>query len=178
MPRYTMTTARGAALLLGTLALLACGNQAPDAHAEHEHATAAAAADVAANSDAAPQDGPLVVVYKSPTCGCCSKWVDHMRAAGFRLEVHDVDNLAAIKAQHGVTHDLQSCHTALVDGYVFEGHVPAEDIRRFLAERPEYAGLAVPGMPMGSPGMEGPYKDRYDVVAFRRDGTRVVYASH
>lgn len=183
MARDTMTTARAAALLLGSLALLACGNQAPDAQGGQESAAlaapaAAAAADAAANADAAPQDSPLVVVYKSPTCGCCAKWVDHMRAAGFRLEVHDTDNVNAIKTQHGVTRDLQSCHTALVDGYVLEGHVPAEVIRRFLAERPMFAGLAVPGMPMGSPGMEGGRKDRYDVVAFRRDGTKEVYSSH
>ena len=180
MARDTMTTARGAALLLGTLALLACGSQAPapNAQAGHDHAAAAAAADVAANADAAPQDSPLVVVYKSPTCGCCAKWVEHMREAGFRLEVHDVADVGPIKTQHGVTADLQSCHTALADGYVFEGHVPAEVIRRFLSERPMFAGLAVPGMPMGSPGMEGPYKDRYDVIAFRRDGTREVYSSH
>ena len=182
MPRDTMMTARAAALLLGSLALLACGNRAPDAQSGQEPATlpvaAAAATDAAADLDAAPQDTPLVVVYKSPTCGCCAKWVDHMREAGFRLEVHDVDDVTPIKTQHGVTADLQSCHTALVDGYVFEGHVPAEVIRRFLAERPMFAGLAVPGMPMGSPGMEGPRKDRYDVVAFRRDGTREVYSSH
>ncbi|HEX7090828.1 MAG TPA: DUF411 domain-containing protein [Longimicrobiales bacterium] len=182
MPRDTMTTARAAALLLGSLALLACGNRAPDAQAGQEPATLpatpAAAADAAANGDAAPQDSPLVVVYKSPTCGCCAKWVEHMREAGFRLEVHDTADVSAIKAQHGVTRDLQSCHTALVDGYVLEGHVPAEVVRRFLAERPMFAGLAVPGMPMGAPGMEGPRKDRYDVVAFRRDGTREVYSSH
>jgi hypothetical protein len=206
MPRDMLTMARAAALLLGSLALLACGNQAPgtqpgqepatppvaaaaptdaaaDRHA-HAHTHAAtdagtdAAAAVATAGDAAPQDSPLVVVYKSPTCGCCAKWVDHMREAGFRLEVHDVDNLTSIKAQHGVAVDLQSCHTALVDGYVLEGHVPAEVVRRFLAERPMFAGLAVPGMPMGSPGMEGPYKERYDVIAFRRDGTRQVYSSH
>ena len=178
MARDTMMTARAAALLLGSLALLACGNQAPDAQAGQEPAPVAAAADAAANGDAAAQDAPLVVVYKSPTCGCCAKWVDLMREAGFRLEVHDTDNVNAVKVQHGVTHDLQSCHTALVDGYVLEGHVPAEVVRRFLAERPMFAGLAVPGMPMGSPGMEGPYKDRYDVIAFRRDGAREVYSSH
>lgn len=177
MPRDTMTTARTAALLLGSLALFACGNQAPNAHAGHEHA-AATAADVAANADAAPQDSPLVVVYKGPTCGCCSKWVDHMRAAGFRLEVHDVADVTPIKTQHGVTYDLQSCHTALVDGYVFEGHVPAEDIRRFLAERPDYAGLAVPGMPMGSPGMEGPVRQPYNVIAFIKDGKLKVFNRH
>jgi hypothetical protein len=118
-----------------------------------------------------------MVVYKSPTCGCCAAWVDHIEANGFRVEVRDTANLAPIKARHGVPGKLESCHTALVDGYVVEGHVPADLIVRMLRERPDAAGLAVPGMPMGSPGMEGPYKDRYDVLTFRRDGSTQVYAT-
>ncbi|MBW7850752.1 MAG: DUF411 domain-containing protein [Rhodospirillales bacterium] len=107
-----------------------------------------------------------VVVYKSPYCGCCAKWVDHMRANGFSVAVREVEDVAPVKAAHGVAPSLESCHTAVVDGYVVEGHVPAGDVKRLLAERPRVRGLAVPGMPSGSPGMEGPTKDSYDVVAF------------
>ena len=119
-----------------------------------------------------------VTVYKTSTCGCCVAWGRHLEANGFQVAVKELDDLTAVKQAHGITRELASCHTATVEGYVIEGHVPASDIHRLLKERPQVAGLAVPGMPMGSPGMEGPYKDRYDVVAFRRDGTRVVYASH
>lgn len=118
-----------------------------------------------------------MVVYKSPTCGCCAAWVDHVQANGFRVEVRDTANLAPVKARHGVPANLESCHTALVDGYVVEGHVPADLIVRMLRERPDVAGLAVPGMPVGSPGMEGPYKDRYDVLTFKGDGSTQVYAT-
>lgn len=107
-----------------------------------------------------------VVVYKSPYCGCCAKWVDHMRANGFSVAVREVEDVAPVKAAHGISPSLESCHTAVVDGYVVEGHVPAADVKRLLAERPRVRGLAVPGMPNGSPGMEGPTEDPYDVVAF------------
>ena len=119
----------------------------------------------------------LVTVYKSPTCGCCTKWVDHIREAGFRVEVRDTPNVEPVKTEHGLPEHLASCHTALVGGYVVEGHVPADVIRRLLRERPEVAGIAVPGMPMGSPGMEGPSKDPYQVVAFGKDGGTSVYES-
>lgn len=117
-----------------------------------------------------------VVVYKSPTCGCCAAWVDHMRQAGFRVRAVDTGNLAATKAELGVDPALQSCHTAVVDGYVVEGHVPADVVRRLLRERPDVAGLAVPGMPVGSPGMEGPDPRPYDVLAFTEDGAARVFA--
>lgn len=117
-----------------------------------------------------------VVVYKTPTCGCCSQWVDHLREAGFEVETHDMDDLGRIKSLNGVPRKLSSCHTALVNGYVVEGHVPAPAIRRLLDERPEVAGLAVPGMPIGSPGMEqGSRKDPYDVIAFDREGKTAVF---
>lgn len=122
--------------------------------------------------------GPEMVVYRSPTCGCCTAWVEHMRDAGFRVRVEDRSNLAPVKAEMGVPHDLSSCHTARVDGYVVEGHVPAEDVRRLLAERPDVRGLAVPGMPVGSPGMEGPRPEPYAVVAFDGEGGREVFARH
>lgn len=120
--------------------------------------------------------GPGVVqVYKTPTCGCCSGWVDHLREQGFVVEVQDLSNLDAVKASLGVDSDLMSCHTATVNGYVVEGHVPAGSIRRLLDERPAVAGIAAPGMPIGSPGMEGPNPDAYDVVAFDRSGGRSVF---
>ena len=127
-----------------------------------------------------PADATTIQVYKTPTCGCCSEWIEHLRDAGFRVEATDLTDLTAIKTEHGVTRDLASCHTAFVGDYVIEGHVPAQDIRRLLEERPEIAGLAVPGMPMGSPGMEHPDPSRheaYDVVAFGPQG-RGVFASH
>ena len=122
--------------------------------------------------------GPTrITVYKTPTCGCCAKWVDHMKAAGFAPTVHDLPELSAIKAKHGIPANLQSCHTALVDGYVVEGHIPADVVQKLLKERPKVAGIAVPGMPMGSPGMEqGDLKDPYDVLAFDLSGNTKVFA--
>ena len=119
-------------------------------------------------------EAETVVVYKSPTCGCCKAWVTHMRENGFRVEVHEQYNVTPVKNELGVPGRLRSCHTAKVGGYVIEGHVPADQVKRLLEEKPDVTGLAVPGMPMGSPGMEGPRKDPYEVSAFRRDGgTRV-----
>ena len=124
-------------------------------------------------------DGPVVRVVKSPTCGCCADWVDHLEENGFRVEVEDTRAVGAAKARLGVPNDLSSCHTAQVGGYVVEGHVPASDIRRLLEQRPDgVKGLAVPGMPAGSPGMEGPPPVPYDVVAFDADGNRGIWASH
>lgn len=118
-----------------------------------------------------------VTVWKTPSCGCCGAWVDHMRANGFRVTVHEAEDLRPIKQSRGVPDQLQSCHTAEVAGYTIEGHVPAVEVKRLLAEKPKARGLAVPGMPIGSPGMEqGDRKDPYDVVLFKRDGTRSVYA--
>jgi len=117
-----------------------------------------------------------IVVYKSPTCGCCTKWVDHLEDNGFSVKVHNRSNMGPIKAELGVPRHLQSCHTAKVSGYVVEGHVPADEITRLLTERPQVRGLAVPGMPMGSPGMEGLRKDAYDVLAIQDNGRTTVYA--
>ena len=132
------------------------------------------ATDVAGSSG----DRPVVTVYKSPTCGCCSQWAEHLEASGFDVEAVDVSNLSEIKALNGITRNLASCHTAIVDGYVIEGHVPAADIQRLLEERPEIAGLAVPGMPIGSPGMEGPNPEQYEVLAFDQRGGLTVWARH
>ncbi|HEX2781867.1 MAG TPA: DUF411 domain-containing protein [Gemmatimonadaceae bacterium] len=120
----------------------------------------------------------VLVVYKTPTCGCCKGWVEHMQKAGFAVEVHDMPDLSAVKREAGVPDELQTCHTARIGGYVIEGHVPATDVRRLLAERPAVAGIGTPGMPMGSPGMEGAYRDRYDVVTFGGSGKSTVFASH
>lgn len=123
---------------------------------------------------------PTVTVYKTPTCGCCVLWVDHMTEAGFEVETVDVASLEDVKARLGVPNTLASCHTAIVGDYVVEGHVPAEDVERLLAEQPDAAGLAVPGMPIGSPGMEveGRPADSYDVFLFTRDGRARVFAHH
>jgi hypothetical protein len=117
-----------------------------------------------------------VVVYKTPTCGCCTKWVDHIEAAGFAVETHDLNDLTATKQQLGVPVGRTSCHTATVRGYTIEGHVPADVIARLIAEQPPgVRGLAVPGMPMGSPGMEGLIKQDYDVLAFDEHGNVEVF---
>jgi hypothetical protein len=126
----------------------------------------------------ARDDTNTLVVYKSATCGCCKNWVEHMRHAGFTVVVHDTDDVQPVKDESGVPTALRSCHTALVGKYVIEGHVPAPDVRRLLRERPAVAGLAVPGMPAGSPGMEAATSERYDVMTFGGPGAQRVYASH
>lgn len=117
-----------------------------------------------------------VVVYKTPTCGCCNAWVDHVRESGFPVVTHDLNDLTDIKRDLGVPAGRISCHTATVRGYTIEGHVPADLIRRMLDEKPAIRGLAVPGMPMGSPGMEGVIKQDYEVLAFDSAGAVTVYA--
>lgn len=123
-------------------------------------------------------DQPVMMVYKSPTCGCCNAWIEHVEAAGFRVAVQNMPDVVPVKTRFGVPQALWSCHTALVGDYVVEGHVPAEDIARMLADAPRITGIAVPGMPAGSPGMEVPgYSQPYDVYAFSPD-SREVFASH
>jgi len=123
---------------------------------------------------------PLVKVTKNPSCGCCKLWVEHLRGAGFQVEVNDVDNLNSVKQRVGLPYGMGSCHTAEVDGYFVEGHVPVDDIKRLLRERPQARGIAVPGMPVGSPGMESPsgQVQPYDVMLVARDGTASVYSHH
>jgi hypothetical protein len=129
-------------------------------------------------------EGEAVKVYKSPTCGCCGKWVEHLESHGFEVEAVNTTALDALKDDNAIPRELRSCHTAFVEGYVIEGHVPAEDVKRLLTERPELAGLAVPDMPIGSPGMEahpggkGPVAESYDVVGFGGKNGTVVFASH
>lgn len=123
---------------------------------------------------------PTVAVSKSPTCGCCAKWNEHMTAAGYAVVSRDVSDVNALKDEHRVPPAVRSCHTALVAGYVIEGHVPADVVNRLLAEKPAgVVGIAVPGMPKGSPGMESPdgSNDHYSVLAFSREGHTRVYAS-
>lgn len=122
----------------------------------------------------------VIEVHKDVGCGCCNNWIEHLRAAGFTVNATDSETMTEFKNQHGVPTQARSCHTALVDGYVIEGHVPAADIQRLLRERPAVAGLAVPGMPIGSPGMEVPgmAPQPFDTVAFGRDGSISIFASH
>lgn len=118
-----------------------------------------------------------VIVYKSPSCGCCAKWVDHVRAAGYTVTVHGMEDVTEVKRSLGVPEALRSCHTALAGKYVIEGHVPADLIRRLQKERRNIVGLAVPGMVTGSPGMEGGSPAPYDIVAFDGHGTTTVFAT-
>jgi hypothetical protein len=119
-----------------------------------------------------------LLVWKSASCGCCKQWVEHMKSNGFHVVVHDVEDVGPYKKKYHVSDRLASCHTAYIDGYVIEGHVPAADVRRLLKQKPMLVGLAVPGMPSGSPGMEGPRKDRFDVLTFDSSGKTTVFASY
>ncbi|ROO29263.1 metal-binding protein [Salinisphaera orenii MK-B5] len=122
----------------------------------------------------AADDAPELRVYKDPDCGCCSAWIDHLNASGFAATGENRSDMAAIKARFGVPPTLRACHTAVVDDYVVEGHVPAADIRRLLAERPRARGLAVPGMPLGSPGMEaGGRREAFRTWLLGADGATV-----
>ncbi len=134
---------------------------------------------VQAQSQTSESKLPVVTVYKSPTCGCCGDWIKHMEESGFTVSTHDTNNLNPIKLKAGLTPALASCHTAFVDGYVVEGHVPASDVKRMLLERPAIRGLSAPGMPVGSPGMEmGDRVDPYDVVSFDEQGETEVFHSY
>ncbi|MDO9286691.1 MAG: DUF411 domain-containing protein [Aquabacterium sp.] len=130
---------------------------------------------------AAPAQTVAVQVWKDPNCGCCKDWIAHLEDKGFRVSAYDQGNAAA-RARLGMPKKLGSCHTALVQGYVVEGHVPAADIHRLLKVRPGALGLAVPGMPIGSPGMDGPaYRgrhDRYEVLLVQKDGSTTVFSNH
>lgn len=176
-------TAGAAALLLG--ALSACGDTG-DAALEtasrdgplQTEQVSTQTANAAGRVDQSSESLPLVVVHKSPTCGCCNAWIEHLRAYGFTVESRDHEDMGQVKAALGVPHGYGSCHTAEVDGYVIEGHVPAADIHRLLAERPSLRGLTVPGMPVGSPGMEqGTRVQPYEVIGFGDAGLET-FARH
>lgn len=127
----------------------------------------------------APAPLPPVIVYKSPACGCCLAWADHMRSSGFPVEVHDVQDLSPIKAEAGVPAGLGSCHTARIAGYFLEGHVPADDVKQLLVRKPRARGLIVPGMVPGSPGMEqGDERQPFDVLLLAEDGSTTVFTHH
>jgi hypothetical protein len=165
---------------LVVLALAACAKTSGDVPAvPSSNSSAEPAATTAA---AGPVDATAheIVVHKSPSCGCCVKWIDHLRAEGFVAKSVDTDDLGALKQSLGVAPAHASCHTATVAGYVVEGHVPAADIRRLLAEKPAARGLAVPGMPVGSPGMEAPSGEvePYDTLLIGTDGATTVYSHH
>jgi hypothetical protein len=140
----------------------------------------AAAVTTARRAMAYPASPTSITVYKSSTCECCAKWVDHLRTNGFEPQVHDEADMNAIKDQMGVPKAVRSCHTALVGKYLIEGHVPADDIHRLLKDRPAVAGLAVPGMPSSTPGMAMPGApvEPYEVVSFTSAGATAVYARH
>jgi hypothetical protein len=133
--------------------------------------------------DAAPQiadeELPAVTVYKSPTCQCCAEWVTHMEDNGFEVKTTDLSDMQQIKNRFSVPRELSSCHTAVVGGYVVEGHVPAEEVKRMLVQQPQIVGLTVPGMPVGSPGMErGNQLDPYNVLAFSQNGRANIFAKY
>lgn len=163
------------ALALLAAALLA-GCTAADAEGSGEpnmEATRAARGAVA-------QNAPLVTLYKNPTCECCAEWAKHMEANGFRVDTRESGfDLHQIRAKHGVSPDLASCHTSVVGDYVLEGHVPADVVQKLLAERPQIRGLAVPGMPPGVPGMPdpGPNRAPYQILAIQPDGSTQLYAT-
>lgn len=121
---------------------------------------------------------PVIEVYKSESCGCCGAWVEHLKANGFTTRVTNVENPSDYRERAGIPDELGSCHTGMVAGYALEGHVPAAEIKRLLAERPKARGLAVPGMPLGSPGMEGPRKDPYEVFLVDSTGRATVYKKY
>jgi len=133
---------------------------------------------LALNTWGAPAQSAEIVVYKSPTCGCCKNWVAHMRQNGHSVKTQDIDDLEQIKTMAGVPELFRSCHTAMVDGYVIEGHVPAKDVERLLKDRPKARGISVPGMVNGSPGMEQGKPEPYDVILFKSNGSSSVYARY
>ena len=129
----------------------------------------------------ASADLPKIEVFKSPTCGCCSAWIEHIKKSGFHVKSENVTQkrLSELKRKSGITLELSSCHTAFINSYFVEGHVPAEDIKSLIFQRPDALGLAVPGMPRGSPGMEmGDKKDPFDTLLVKRDGSSEVFSSH
>ncbi|TAM11933.1 MAG: DUF411 domain-containing protein [Nevskiaceae bacterium] len=134
---------------------------------------------LAACGSSPPGNQPTVEVWKSPTCNCCSKWIEYLRKEGFKVVAHNETAMNPLKAKLGVPPSLASCHTGVVNGYVIEGHVPAQDIRKLLADKPAARGLAVPGMPIGSPGMEqGERRDAYETVLIGSDGSATMFAEH
>ena len=168
-----------AVLLLGSTLLVSACNAAPGTATERDAEPAAKSTPLQTAVEAS-RSLPLVTVHKSPDCGCCGVWVEHVRRAGFPVRVNDTDDMLAIKQRLGIPGEMLSCHSAEVDGYVLEGHVPVEDIQRLLAERPKARGLLLPGMPIGSPGMESPdgYRQPFTVALLGQDGELSRFTDH
>ena len=146
---------------------------------KRRHFLVGAAAAAAGAQALAASSLPQVEVYKNPDCGCCSGWVEHMKAAGFPVKVHETPDTSAVRKRHGIPDQFGSCHTGVVGGYALEGHVPAEEVKRLLAQKPKAAGLSVPGMPVGSPGMEvGSRKDPFQVLLIDKAGGSSVFANY
>jgi len=160
-----------AAILLAGLLAVGCSN------ADNSAKTSTEASAPAVAESTTAQAKPAVVMYKPPTCNCCTGWAEHLRKDGFSVDVKKYEDMDAIKTKFGVSKKLASCHTAIVDGYVIEGHVPAADVERLLKERPDIVGLTAPGMPMKSPGMQavGQQPQGYTVLAFDKDGNTTVF---
>lgn len=174
-----VTMPRPGVLLSAFVVLAVACSQSPQPQPPAQ--ATASAQPVAPTAPAAAEASlPLLVVHKSPSCGCCGLWVEHMQQAGFPVEVRDTNELSPIKERLGVPYGKGSCHTAEVAGYVIEGHVPADDVKRLLAQRPDAKGLVLPGMPLGSPGMETPdgRMDSYTVELVANDGTTSAFARH
>ncbi len=180
-----MSRTNGRQRVTATIALVfgiaACSRDSVPAQARASVPEAAAAPATSNEESAASltsNTGALIPikVYKDPNCGCCKEWVKHLEANGFKVETMDMPDLSLLKQKYAVKPEIQACHTAIVGGYVVEGHVPADLIKKMLKEKPAIAGLAVPGMPQGSPGMEGANKERYNVLTFDRAGRTTVYA--
>jgi len=160
-------------IVVGSVAISACST------ATSSESSPDAAVEQAALVANLLQEPLQVTSFRSPTCGCCVGWVEHMRANGFQVEDNVVEDIEAVKREHNIPGDLASCHTAIVDGYVIEGHIPATDVSRLLTEKLDVAGIVVPGMPIGSPGMEsGDIRQPYAVTTFTEEGTPEVFQEH
>lgn len=168
----TLTLHRLTFVVLAVAGLGACTQDASSA----QPTTSPSAQVVVQSAEALPR----MTVHKTPTCGCCGVWIDHVQKAGFTVDVHDMDDLGLVKERLGVPYAKGSCHTAEIGGYVIEGHVPAADIKRLLEEKPNARGLVLPGMPLGSPGMEVPEgrQQPFTVELIHRDGTTEPFAQH
>ncbi len=161
-----------AGLLTASLVLGGCT-------AAKDSGLSAAAGNAAATANAQAVLASEITVFRSPTCGCCGKWIEHAEAAGFQVKDNVTEDMSAVKQQYGVPQNLMSCHTTVVGDYVVEGHVPVEDIQQLLTEKPDIAGIAVPRMPVGSPGMEsGDYTEPYTVFSFTESGETAAFAEH
>jgi hypothetical protein len=177
----TTRTIRSTLLAASTAAIAACSPGVPEGTPGEPPAAAVNAPAPAARVAVEPiEPGEYTItVYKSPTCGCCTDWEEHMEENGFTVVSHVTDEVYPVKLANGLPAQLASCHTGFVEGYLVEGHVPASDVIRMLRERPQLAGIAVPGMPIGSPGMEyGNQRDPYDVIAYDSVGNLTVFARY